>query len=135
MKLELDHVRSILLFLEENLSVSSEDGFIGISYTDISIGTSVPEESVINAIYVLDEAGFIAKADDYGSDRINVLEVYRITYLGYQFLDEIRPKTVFEKTKSVLATLGTGGINFASQIASQVISEMIAASLSPPRFP
>lgn len=96
MKLNLDTIRTLLLYLEKNLTVS-EDGFEEIDYTQISEDTKTSIPETINTLVVLDEAGFIQTISNYGDDSIDELCVFRITYDGYQFLESVRPEPIFKK--------------------------------------
>lgn len=105
MKLNLDTIRTLLLYLEENLTVS-EDGFEEIDYTQISEDTKVSISETINTLVVLDEAGFIQTNYVYGNDSFDELSVSRITYDGYQFLESIRPEPIFKKVLNLSKTIG-----------------------------
>lgn len=105
MKLNLDTIRTLLLYLEKNLTVS-EDGFEEIDYTQISEDTKTSIPETINTLVVLDEAGFIQTISNYGDDSIDELCVFRITYDGYQFLESVRPEPIFKKVLNLSKTIG-----------------------------
>lgn len=105
MKLNLDTIRTLLLYLEENLTVS-EDGFEEIDYTQISEDTNIAIPETINTLVVLDEAGFIQTNYEYGNDSFDELSVSRITYDGYQFLESVRPEPIFKKVLNLSKTIG-----------------------------
>lgn len=105
MKLNLDTIRTLLLYLEENLTVS-EDGFEEINYTQISEDTKISISETINTLVVLDEAGFIQTNYGYGNDSFDELSVSRITYDGYQFLESVRPEPIFKKVLNLSKTIG-----------------------------
>ena len=105
MKLNLDTIRTLLLYLEENLTVS-EDGFEEIDYTQISEDTKISISETINTLVVLDEAGFIQTNYGYGNDSFDELSVFRITYDGYQFLESVRPEPIFKKVLNFSKTIG-----------------------------
>lgn len=105
MKLNLDTIRTLLLYLEENLIVS-ENGFEEIDYTQISEDTNIAIPETINTLVVLDEAGFIQTNYEYGNDSFDELSVSRITYDGYQFLESVRPEPIFKKVLNLSKTIG-----------------------------
>ncbi len=105
MKLNLNTIRTLLLYLEENLTVS-EDGFEEIDYTQISEDTNIAIPETINTLVVLDEAGFIQTNYEYGNDSFDELSVSRITYDGYQFLESVRPEPIFKKVLNLSKTIG-----------------------------
>lgn len=125
MKLNLDMIRTLLLYLEENLAVS-ENGFEEIDYTQISEDTKVSIPETINTLKVLDEAGFIQTIGNYGDDSIDELCVFRITYDGYQFIDSIRPVPRWKKVLKILAIIGSSSLNLVSPIASQLIASELS---------
>ena len=125
MKLNLDTIRTLLLYLEENLAVS-ENGFEGIDYTQISEDTKISIPETINTLKVLDEAGFIQTIGNYGDDSIDELCVFRITYDGYQFIDSIRPVPRWKKVLKILAIIGSSSLNLVSPIASQLIASELS---------
>ncbi|MCI6637390.1 MAG: DUF2513 domain-containing protein [Lachnospiraceae bacterium] len=125
MKLNLDTIRTLLLYLEENLAVS-ENGFEEIDYTQISEDTKISIPETINTLKVLDEAGFIQTIGNYGDDSIDELCVFRITYDGYQFIDSIRPVPRWKKVLKILAIIGSSSLNLVSPIASQLIASELS---------
>lgn len=128
MKLNLDTIRTLLLYLEENLTVS-EDGFEEIDYTQISEDTNIAIPETINTLKVLDEAGFIQTIGNYGDNSIDELSVFRITYDGYQFIDSIRPMPRWKKILKVIAIVGSSSLNVVSPIASQLLSSEISEAI------
>lgn len=125
MKLNLDTIRTLLLYLEENLAVS-ENRFEEIDYTQISEDTKISIPETINTLKVLDEAGFIQTIGNYGDDSIDELCVFRITYDGYQFIDSIRPVPRWKKVLKILAIIGSSSLNLVSPIASQLIASELS---------
>lgn len=128
MKLNLDTIRTLLLYLEENLTVS-EDGFEEIDYTQISEDTNIAIPETINTLKVLDEAGFIQTIGNYGDNSIDELSVFRITYDGYQFIDSIRSMPRWKKILKVIAIVGSSSLNVVSPIASQLLSSEISEAI------
>lgn len=127
MKLNPDCIRDILLYLEENLGLSSDLEYIPVSVYSIAeaLPYSLPEVS--NTLEVLEEADFLRAAKDYGYDKIVMFDVIRLTYAGYQFLESVRPKTTWEKVVGACTKLGSFSLDFVMQVATQVAVNTIPA--------
>lgn len=132
MKLNPDCIRDILLFLEENLSLTPTLGFQEIDYRTLSESLSYSKAEVVNTIITLDEAGFIKTISDYSCEGLEELDIYRITYDGYQFIETIRPETVWKKVRHVGTNIGSMSIDVITKIASSVITELVKAQLNLP---
>lgn len=63
-------------------------------------------------------------------DRIADLDVYRITYDGYQFIETIRPEPVWEKVKSTGKHIGSFSIDVITRVATTVLTSMINGYLT-----
>lgn len=122
MKLNLETIRSLLLYLESNLTVSEDEGFESIDYRQISSDTGISAPEVINTLFVLGEAHFITISADSGDDCFDELLVNRITYDGYQFLDAVRPKTIWQKLLKAGAIVGSYSLSVMNPVASQLLS-------------
>ena len=86
MKLNPECIRAIMLYLEENLTMNSDLEINEISVFDLPRKINFSIEEIANTLLVLDDAGFIVCYRNDGDDAIVALDVYRITYTGYQFL-------------------------------------------------
>lgn len=130
MKLSLDCLRAVMFYLEENLSISPDLEIKKISVYAIakSLDYSLPE--IANTLLILDEANFIVAVQDSGSNRIVELDVFRITYAGYQFLETIQSDSVWKKTQSICKSIGSFSIDVIVQVASGVITSMISSCLT-----
>ena len=138
MKLNPDCIRAVLFYLEENLSISSDLEINEISIFDLDRNLEYSINELANTLLVLDDAGFIVTARDDGSNCMNELDVYRITYDGYQFIETIRPESAWKKVKSVCGKIGSFSTNVIVQVASNVLSELIKeqiGSAAIPHFP
>ena len=105
MKLNIECIRDILLFLEDNLIISDnlEENFF--TAQEISVGnnylSSCKEKPQILYL-LLNEAGFIRCSRQDAENCIHLLIADHITYAGYQFLETIRPENCFcQKTISI----------------------------------
>ena len=129
MKLNPEHVRSILFFLEDHLSINSELEISTIDIYDLKESLDYPIGEIANTLLVLEDADFIRLYRYSADDSIEDISVYRITYSGYEFIEHIRPETVWDKVKSVGANVGTLSIDIISQIAVNVVSQLINGQL------
>lgn len=129
MKLNPEHVRSILFFLEDHLSINSELEVSTIDIYDLKESLDCPIGEIANTLLVLEDADFIRLSRYSANNSIDDISVYRITYSGYEFIEHIRPETVWDKVKSVGANVGTLSIDIISQIAVNVISQLINGQL------
>jgi hypothetical protein len=120
MRLSPDCVRDILLYLEDNLELSSELEFLSVSAKTISesLPYSLPE--IVNTLILLHEAGFLQVSVDRAGDKIVIFDVVRLTYAGHQFLESVRPKTTWEKVVGACTKFGSFSLDFVMQVATQV---------------
>lgn len=132
MKLNPDCVRDIMLFLENNLSISSDDlKIIETNVFTIAKSLDYPIGEIANTLLVLGEANFIKCPHSYANNRIYTLNVSHITYSGYEFIERIRPKTVWDKVKKIGANIGSLSIDMISNIAIDVIAQLVNGQLYP----
>ena len=57
------------------------------------------------------------------------IQIKRLSVSGHEFLENIRNNNTWNKTKEISQKLGTSSLNFISQIASNVISDLITRNL------
>ncbi len=130
MKLNPDCMRDILFYLEEHLTISEDLEFERISMYDLAQHFDYSIQEILNTLIVLDEAGYIITFRDDGSNRVTELGVYRITYDGYQFIETIRPESVWKKVKSTGKHIGSFSIDVITQVATNVLTSMINGYLT-----
>ncbi|MCI8712485.1 MAG: DUF2513 domain-containing protein [Ruminococcus sp.] len=130
MKLNLDCCRDVLFFLEDNLTITDDFETESVSIHDVisALDKYKPGE-LANTLLVLEEAGFIISDDFHSDDSIEDIIIDRITYNGYQFIESVRPETVWNKVKNIGLKIGSFSIDTASQIAVGVITALINAQL------
>ena len=124
MKLNPDCIRDILLFLEENLEI--KDG----SFTWVSLQTledsltAYSKEDIFYSVYNLREINYI-EGYFMGADNLKmyVCHIENITYAGHQFLDSVRPETVWNQTKSIIKKMGIHTLEFIESVAHDVVVE------------
>jgi hypothetical protein len=130
MKLNPECIRAIMLYLEENLTMNSDLEINEISVFDLPRKINFSIEEIANTLLVLDDAGFIVCYRNDGDDAIVALDVYRITYTGYQFLESVRSDTVWKKVQKISGNVGSFSLNVISQIATSVLAQMVNGQLN-----
>ena len=120
MKLNHNCVRMLLLFLEDNLSLTNQavlNGVVIDKYTS---------DEIVYAGIKLSEAGYIdAHINQYAYGDTPKVVVEQITWEGHKFLDNIRDDTVWGHTMKVVSKFSLTSIAFVSNIASQVLTNLI----------
>ena len=130
MKLNPECIRDIMFYLEENLTMNSDLETNEISVFDLPEKLNYSIEEIANTLLVLDDANFIVCYRNNGDDAIVALDIYRITYTGYQFLESIRPDSVWKKVQTISGNIGSFSLNVISQIATSVLTQMINGQLN-----
>lgn len=130
MKLNPECIRDIMFYLEENLTMNSDLEINEISVFDLPEKLNYSIEEIANTLLVLDDANFIVCYRNNGNDAIVALDIYRITYTGYQFLENIRPDSVWKKVQTISGNIGSFSLNVISQIATSVLTQMINGQLN-----
>lgn len=122
MKLDHDCIRDLLLYLEENLTYNKN-----ISINNLTL-KNYSQEELIYCAEKLIEADYLTctKASGYQPP---LIVANSITYNGHQFLDNIRDDGVWKETKSILSKVTSTSIGFISNIATQVISNLISKQM------
>ena len=122
MRLNADCVRDVMLFLEENLEL--------VSFLDCSnIEINYTSNDVTYTCAKLIEAGYLignTKVDLSGHMKV---VINSITWNGHQFLDNVRSNTVWKKTKETAIKLGSVSVSFLSNIAAQIIANVISGKI------
>lgn len=124
MKLNLDCIRDVLLYLEENLKI--ENGvFTSIDLTTLQKNvTNYSREDVFYSVYNLCQIGFIeGRFSDVGNMRMRICEIENITYAGHRFLSTVKPDTIWNKTKSVAGKIGVHTLGFIEGVAHDMAVE------------
>lgn len=104
MKLNCDCVRDILLLFEKKTEPSDESHKRFLTLSDFSTSLeNYSKSEIISAIESLSIANYLKCNLLYGEGQIVSAVVTSITVEGYDFLEIIRPKTAWEKFKSVIS--------------------------------
>lgn len=125
MKLRPECMRDILLYLEEHLTITSELEISEIDIFELMESLDYPSGEIANTLLALDEAGFIDSDCCYASNCIDDLIISRITYSGYQFLETIRPETVWHKIQSALTTIGSASLPIIQELGCHFAFELL----------
>ena len=122
MKLDYNCIRDVLLYLEDNLKINEP-----LHSKNIELDYSF--ETIQYSVFKLEEAGYI-QAQIIVADGLDKTAIINdITFYGHEFLNTVRPKTVWENTKDVSVKLGVKSISALSQIASQIATQLIKKEL------
>lgn len=88
------------------------------------------EDDILYSILKLDEAKYL-NINIYAADGLPIYDLYLsgITWEGHKFLDTIRDNEVWSQTKSILGKVSSASITFASNVASQVLTNIISKQM------
>ncbi|MCF6197943.1 MAG: DUF2513 domain-containing protein [Hyphomicrobiaceae bacterium] len=141
MKLDMDLVRKILLWLESDPTIkksNAEEVALGTAFEEKMVeiklsfdgqgcnfldGSEFDGESKDKVLYhyrKLLEADFVNGQDE--ADFVNILD---ISFTGHQFLDEIRDDEVWRRTKEGAMKIGSFSIETLRDVAKAIVKKMI----------
>lgn len=123
MKLNHECVRSIMLELEEKLTL--EQNLYLPQLLELETSKKYGKDTSVYTVLKLIEADFINGSRKFASDKIIHVGVSSITWDGHEFLDNIRDKNVWEKTKEKASGFNTISISILSGIAQSYISSKL----------
>lgn len=123
MHLNKDCIRDLLLYFEEHLEANE---IYQMNFNELD-GYS-KNDIYYTAIQLLDAKLIVGKSFIVKS-KFPLISVKRISRQGHEFLDNIRPKTVWDKTKDICKELGTNSIDAIVKVSSAVITEIIKNKL------
>lgn len=123
MKLNHDCIRDLMLFSEEVLNMRNY-----ISCSALELPPYTNDELIYTASKLI-EAGYlegkVLKFLDDGRDA----RISSITWSGHEFLDTIRDDGVWKSTKEKLSKFSSVSIGFISDLASQILANLINQQL------
>ncbi|GIN33487.1 DUF2513 domain-containing protein [Bacillus licheniformis] len=123
MKLNHDCVRSILLELEENLTLN--DGVTLYQLKDFETFKEYGYETSVYALTKLIEADFLNGSVSRADNKIDYIGVGSITWDGHQFLDNIRDNAVWSKTKDAVKSLSSVSLSILSNVGESITKKLI----------
>lgn len=119
MKLNHDCVRDVLLFLEDNLSISST------IFTNDIIVPSCSQDDIDYTVKLLIESGMLeGEFKSFISGQYTIY-VNSITWSGHKFLDNVRDNTVWVATKKSISKLGSVSLEIMSQVAASILTNLL----------
>lgn len=127
MKLNPDCIRDVLLYLEDNLYIN-KNKFSKITLDELKehFNSEYLDEDILYSVYNLNEVGFIeGRIKDCNDIKIFYCDIENITWNGHQFLNTIRPKSIWEATKSGASKLGIMSMHALSSISMAVANAVI----------
>lgn len=117
MKLKPELVRSLLLYLEDNLGYSEPLYSGNITIDDYS------KDDICYTIKLLKDGGYIKATNIPGDNYVEYL-VDSITWKGHELLDNVRDSKVWREVKRILKTLASVSIPIIQSVASSVASSV-----------
>lgn len=129
MKLNPDCIRDVLLYLESELEVDLEKhNFTKVSLKQINkhFENIYMEEDIWYTVYNLREMRYISgNLGDAGRKLMMFCEIDNITPYGHQFLNTIRPRSIWDATKSGASKIGVTSLSALSTIAMEITKSVI----------
>ena len=135
MKLNHDYVRSILLFIEQNLDYKNADSPTPSIHNEITDGQLIcnpyfdkyDKQELAYALEKLLEVGFIACADTpvVRNGNLYLARIIGLTFYGHDFLDNIRNDTVWGAVKERGKKIGGGSIQAIASAGGMLMNAML----------
>lgn len=124
MKLNLDCIRDVLLYLEDNLTIEKHVFKpIELKTLQNDLKQYTPED-IFYSVYNLHQIHFIeGKFNDVSNMKMMFCEIENVTYAGHQFLASVRPESIWSKTKSVVSKVGVHTLGFVEGVAHDIAVE------------
>ena len=127
MKLNLDCVRDILIWIEENIKVNDDNSFT-VKYL-IDLNNNLPqydEDEIYYTIYNLFQVHFIeGKFLLLPSGYLKICEIHNITWNGHQFLNNVRPKPVWDAAKAEASKLSLMSISALNTLEIEISKAIV----------
>ncbi len=131
MKLNIDCIRDVLIFLEENLEISDDLEIKSQNLYAIFNGLEgkYKESEIAYTLLKLKEGCYIQAQTLMGSGIISNIIVSSITYEGHQFIESIRSEKVFKEVKNKLGKVGNFALDIVQKVAVNCAVSLITAGL------
>lgn len=127
MELNPDCVRDVLLYLEKELPM---DGFLlGKQIASNVNPNKYSTDDILYALTKLKEGGLINASETNASNKLIVIKVSSITYVGHQYLEDIRSPKAWDFAKKKAEEIGSYSLKTLGLLAQQKIREMINGEL------
>jgi len=134
MKLNMDCIREILLWIEENQKMDCGDdnslngNVRGIWSRAIPKFNGYADDDILYSIKQMVD-GRLLDASIHKDNNISKYFIKDITPAGHEFLENIRSDNNWNKTKSVASEVGSFALSVLTKIASSVIAEGIKKTM------
>lgn len=130
MKINYSCIRKLLIVLEDNLEFSENLEYPELTFSNVT--ELMPEYSKADIAYstiMADEAELISAHIIEADDAFCECVYFSLTYIGHQFLENIRNNSVWEKTKKITSKIGSTSLDIISSVASNLIQNLIKQQL------
>lgn len=127
MNLNLTCCRDILLYVE-SLPFNKS---CGISELSKSLTTYTSDEIEYNCLKMI-EAGYLSAITAPVMNRMlpGIKSIEDITYAGHEFLNSIKPESIWKKIQPAIAKSGAFTLNTVQQICTPLLMEFIKSLLA-----
>ena len=127
MKLNPDCIRDVLLYLEENLVIKDRNKLSVISLNQLKENLSqYDEDDIFYSVYNLYQIRYIdGRINDASDMKMFFCDINNITWNGHQFLNTIRPTSVWQATKKGASKLGIMSMHALSTIAMKIAEAVV----------
>lgn len=142
MKYNIDCIRSVLLLLEKELNIiitPQGENFFTFENSEMwiqDICKKLPKCDQMDVIYSvkkLYEAGYIKMfVEENAKEDFSFYRVTKITYLGHEFLENIRNGKNWKKVKSIGKAVGSFSLSILGEIAKSAVIGLVQATLTVP---
>lgn len=118
MKRDMDFVRDILLRVEHDENLSSDQ------LMPHDIGWSAEDNLVDHLIMLIDEVGLISGIEAHSSSGHSWLNL-RLTWQGHEYLDDIRDPDIWRQTKEGVNQVGGFSLDVLRALAKGLVKKNI----------
>lgn len=126
MKLNYDCIRQILLFCEDNITLDDNNVLSTLGFKELK-HLSFPPQDIFYSVKYMKEAELLDAHISIADGQIfSDFVIFDITVNGYQFLENIKNDTTWNKTKEISKKVGASSIEILSQIATGVLTNVIS---------
>ena len=134
MKLDIDCVREVLLYLENiETYVTDDDGDITLKGSFLGeICEAIPKypkEQIFYTLSTLEDGGFLNMTTQWASNSVHFCHVSSLTYEGHELLESVRDENHWSAIKSGLSAVRNYSLSAVAAIAEGVTSAAISAYL------
>lgn len=138
MKINIDCMRDVLIYVEDHLTVilNDEETAIKCNSLDIlNLSKALPNykrEDVWYSVKMLAECDYINTNGIDTQRYFAMMTIDSITYTGHKFIESIRPQPIWNKTKSIISKVGVHTLNFVEDTAQKIAVECVKSLIGIP---